>query len=167
MTYFEDCGKSYVAWSQGDDTYKGARASLYIAETSKDKPWQITSDATRIVQPVYGWELSGVSEGPNVLVKDGMIYMVFSAQEVSDQYATGMMTAKVGSDLTKASSWTKSNYPWMHNGVFPGQNGLGHNSYFADPYGDIYNVYHFGNSGARNASIVPIHFRTDARRFSI
>lgn len=161
MTYFEVDGKSYVAWSQGDDTYKGARASLYIAETSKDKPWQITSDATRIVQPVYGWELSGVSEGPNVLVKDGMIYMVFSAQEVSDQYATGMMTAKVGSDLTKASSWTKSNYPWMHNGVFPGQNGLGHNSYFADPYGDIYNVYHFGNSGARNASIVPIHFRTD------
>lgn len=31
MTYFEVDGKSYVAWSQGDDTYKGARASLYIA----------------------------------------------------------------------------------------------------------------------------------------
>lgn len=161
MTYFEVNGKSYIAWSQGNQTTKGALADVSIAEVTKDKPWQAITDPVRIARCEYGWELGGVNEGPNVLVNDGKVYMVFSAQYVGTQYATGMMIANVGDDLTKASSWTKSNYPWMHNGVFPGQSGLGHNSYFTDPYGDIYNVYHFGGGGNRHASIVPIHFRTD------
>lgn len=163
MTYFEVNGQSYVAWSQGDDTYKGARAGLYIAKTDASKPWQITSDPVRLVQPVYGWELSGVSEGPNVLVSGGKVYMVFSAQEVSAQYATGMMIADADADLTKASSWTKSNYPWLKNGTFSNQQGLGHNSYFSDPYGDTYNVYHalLNGRGSRHAGILPVHFRTD------
>jgi GH43 family beta-xylosidase len=161
MTYFEVNGKSYLAWSQGDETYKGALANVSIAETSKDKPWQIIGTPTRISRCEYGWELGGVNEGPNVLVNGSKVYMVFSAQYVGTQYATGMLVANVGDDLTKAASWTKSNYPWMHNGVFAGQSGLGHNSYFTDPYGDTYNVYHFGGNGSRHASIVPVHFRTD------
>ena len=163
MTYFEVNGTSYVAWSQGDDTYAGARAGLYIAKTTKDKPWQVTSDPVRLAQPVYGWELSGVSEGPNVLVSSGKVYMVFSAQEVGAQYATGMMIADAKSDLTKADSWTKSNYPWLKNGTFANQQGLGHNSYFTDPYGDTYNVYHalLNGTGSRHAGILPVHFRAD------
>ena len=164
MTYFEVKGQPYVAWSQGDDTYAGARAGLYIAKTTKDKPWQIVSDAVRLVQPVYGWELSGVSEGPNVLVSGGKVYMVFSAQEVSPQYATGMMIADADAkDLTDPDAWTKSNYPWLKNGTFANQQGLGHNSYFTDPYGDTYNVYHalLNGTGSRHAGILPVHFRSD------
>ena len=163
MTYFEVNGQSYVAWSQGDDTYAGARAGLYIAKTTKEKPWQITSDPVRLAQPVYGWELSGVSEGPNVLVSGGNVYMVFSAQEVGPQYATGMIIADKTADLTDADSWTKSNYPWLKNGTFANQQGLGHNSYFTDPYGDTYNVYHalLNGTGSRHAGILPVHFRAD------
>ncbi|NEG95442.1 family 43 glycosylhydrolase [Bifidobacterium sp. SMB2] len=165
MTYFEVGDKAYIAWSQGDQVRKGAKANVSIAEVSKDKPWQALTEPQRIMRPEWGWELDGVNEGPNVLVSGGKVYMVFSAQLVTPQYATGMLVANVGDDLTKASSWTKSNYPWLHNGTFAGQYGLGHNSYFSDPYGDVYNVYHAmtnGNSNtARHAGVVPVHFRAD------
>lgn len=165
MTYFEACGKSYIAWSQGDQERKGAKANVSIAEVNSDKPWQAITEPQRLMRPEWGWELDGVNEGPNVLVSGGKVYMVFSAQLVTPQYATGMLIANVGDDLTDPASWTKSNYPWLHNGTFAGQFGLGHNSYFTDPYGDTYNVYHAMTSGtnntARHAGVVPVHFRAD------
>ena len=165
MTYFEAGGKSYIAWSQGDQERKGAKANVSIAEVNSDKPWQAITEPQRLMRPEWGWELAGVNEGPNVLVSGGKVYMVFSAQLVTPQYATGMLIANVGDDLTDPASWTKSNYPWLHNGTFAGQFGLGHNSYFTDPYGDTYNVYHAMTSGtnntARHAGVVPVHFRAD------
>ncbi|MBW3088587.1 family 43 glycosylhydrolase [Bifidobacterium sp. 82T24] len=165
MTYFEVGDKAYIAWSQGDEERAGAKANVSIAEVNPDKPWVALTTPQRIMRPEWGWELDGVNEGPNVLVSGGKVYMVFSAQLVTPQYATGMLVANVGDDLTKASSWTKSNYPWLHNGTFAGQYGLGHNSYFADPYGDVYNVYHAMTNGSRNtarsAGVVPVHFRAD------
>lgn len=165
MTYFEAGGKSYIAWSQGDQERKGAKADVSIAEVNSDKPWQAITEPQRLMRPEWGWELDGVNEGPNVLVSGGKVYMVFSAQLVTPQYATGMLIANVGDDLTDPASWTKSNYPWLHNGTFAGQFGLGHNSYFTDPYGDTYNVYHAMTSGtnntARHAGVVPVHFRAD------
>lgn len=165
MTYFEAGGKSYIAWSQGDQERKGAKANVSIAEVNSDKPWQAVTEPQRLMRPEWGWELDGVNEGPNVLVSGGKVYMVFSAQLVTPQYATGMLIANVGDDLTDPASWTKSNYPWLHNGTFAGQFGLGHNSYFTDPYGDTYNVYHAMTSGtnntARHAGVVPVHFRAD------
>lgn len=165
MTYFEAGGKSYIAWSQGDQERKGAKANVSIAEVNSDKPWQAITESQRLMRPEWGWELDGVNEGPNVLVSGGKVYMVFSAQLVTPQYATGMLIANVGDDLTDPASWTKSNYPWLHNGTFAGQFGLGHNSYFTDPYGDTYNVYHAMTSGtnntARHAGVVPVHFRAD------
>lgn len=165
MTYFEAGGKSYIAWSQGDQERKGAKANVSIAEVNSDKPWQAITEPQRLMRPEWGWELDGVNEGPNVLVSGGKVYMVFSAQLVTPQYATGMLIANVGDDLTDPASWTKSNYPWLHNGTFAGQFGLGHNSYFTDPYGDTYNVYHAMTNGtnntARHAGVVPVHFRAD------
>lgn len=165
MTYFEAGGKSYIAWSQGDQERKGAKANVSIAEVNSDKPWQAITEPQRLMRPEWGWELDGVNEGPNVLVSGGKVHMVFSAQLVTPQYATGMLIANVGDDLTDPASWTKSNYPWLHNGTFAGQFGLGHNSYFTDPYGDTYNVYHAMTSGtnntARHAGVVPVHFRAD------
>lgn len=165
MTYFEAGGKSYIAWSQGDQERKGAKANVSIAEVNSDKPWQAITEPQRLMRPEWGWELDGVNEGPNVLVSGGKVYMVFSAQLVTPQYAAGMLIANVGDDLTDPASWTKSNYPWLHNGTFAGQFGLGHNSYFTDPYGDTYNVYHAMTSGtnntARHAGVVPVHFRAD------
>lgn len=164
MTYFVVNGQSYLAWSQGNETYAGAKADVTIATTDPDKPWQITSDPVRIIRPEWGWELDGVSEGANVLLNDGKVYMVFSGQMVGPQYATGMMIADQDADLLDPAAWTKSNYPWLHNGVFEGQYGLGHNSYFKDPYGDAFNVYHAiasKDGGERHAGIVPIHYRAD------
>lgn len=163
MTYFEVAGQPYVSWSQGSQTLTGEKAYVAIAKTSKDKPWQVQSDPVRIARPEYGWELDGVNEGSNVLVNDGKVYMVFSAQLVTPQYATGMLIADEGADLTNPDAWTKSNYPWMHNGVFDRQYGLGHNAYFTDPYGDVYNVYHgmLDGKSPRSAAIVPVHFRVD------
>ena len=77
MTYFEAGGKSYIAWSQGDQERKGAKANVSIAEVNSDKPWQAITEPQRLMRPEWGWELDGVNEGPNVLVSGGKVYMVF------------------------------------------------------------------------------------------
>lgn len=163
MTYFEADGISYVCWSQRLFA-NGEAPGLLIAETDPYEPWQLLSEPVRIADNTYSWERDGCNEGPYVLKKDDLIYMVFSANGVGPQYATGMMIAAEGDDLTDPDVWTKSNYPWMHNGVFDGQYGLGHNAFFQDEYGDWYNVYHamaYNYYSDRISTVVPIHFRAD------
>ena len=163
MTYFEVDGTSYVCWSQRLFA-NGENPGLLIAETDPFEPWQLLSEPVRIASNDYGWEREGCNEGPYVIQNNGIVYMVFSANGVGPQYATGMLIAKEGDDLTDPDAWTKSNYPWMHNGVMPGQYGLGHNAFFQDEYGDWYNVYHAidrNQYADRSSTLVPVHFRAD------
>lgn len=51
MTYFEAGGKSYIAWSQGDQERKGAKANVSIAEVNSDKPWQAITEPQRLMRP--------------------------------------------------------------------------------------------------------------------
>jgi GH43 family beta-xylosidase len=91
------------------------------------------------------------------------MYMLFSGSNVGPKYTVGLLEIDAADDPMDPVAWRKSNYPWMHSLSQPGQYGPGHNSFVQDQFGDWYNVYHACgvNSGFRNASIRPVHFRFD------
>lgn len=147
MTYFKDevNGKSYVIWA-GKPTaaYQGGNTDLFIATVDETQPWMITSEATRVTCADYGWERVRycVNEGATVLQKDGNIFMCYSASGTGSEYAIGMCSAKGGSDLLDASSWTKSPYPLLTSRDVDGEEGPGHNSFTVDQDGNVIFVYH-------------------------
>lgn len=87
-----------------------------------------------------------VNEAPAVLVKNGRVFMTYSASATDANYAMGMLTASAGADLLDAASWTKSPLPVFASSATNGQYGPGHNSFTtsADGKTDIL-VYHARN----------------------
>ncbi len=164
MTYFEVDGQGYVVWAQRKRSPVDLGSWLYIATVDSTAPWKLTSDRVCISKPDYGWDnnTTFVDEGPFVIQRDGNIFMTFSGAGVNPSYCVGILTAKEGSNLLDASSWTKGNYPILTSRSVAGQYGPGHNSYIYDDDGTLYNVYHAQwNKGARSASIRRVHFDID------
>jgi hypothetical protein len=110
-----------------------------------DTPWSITGEQVMISKPDLPWEQIGyqVNEGPAVLIRNGRVFITYSASATDFNYCLGLLTAKDDADLLDPKSWTKSQRPvfatWTVNGVY----GPGHNSFTTTPDGktDIF-VYH-------------------------
>lgn len=142
MTYFEAGGKSYVSWA--DKTQQNL-SKVFIATVDPKEPWKLTSKATVITTPEYSWESVNipVNEGSAAFVKDGTVYLAFSAAATGAEYCVGLLTADANADLTKAESWTKVPYPVLTSGDFNDELcGPGHNSFTTDEYGNLVIVYH-------------------------
>ena len=143
MTYFEAGGKSYVSWA--DKTQENL-SKVFIATVDTDEPWKLTSKATVITTPgEYSWECVNiaVNEGSAAFVKDGTVYLAFSAAATGAEYCVGLMTADADADLTNADNWTKVPYPVLTSGDFNDELcGPGHNSFTTDEYGNLVIVYH-------------------------
>jgi GH43 family beta-xylosidase len=101
-----------------------------------------------LTEPEYAWEKIGhaVNEAPSVLVKNGRVFMTYSAAATDANYALGMLTARADANLLDPTSWTKSAQPVLASSVENGQYGPGHNSFTTTPDGktDIL-VYHARN----------------------
>lgn len=141
MTYFEDGDTSYVSWPGKPSI---GNTDIYIAKVNKERPWEITSAASVITQPEYGWERvrAIVNEGPTVLQHDGKIFMCYSGAGTGSEYAIGMLSAESGADLLNPASWTKSPYPLLTSRDVNGEEGPGHNSFTVDKDGNDIFVYH-------------------------
>lgn len=142
MTYFEAGGESYVSWA---DKTQQDLSKVFIATVDPKKPWKLTSNATVLTTPEYSWECVNiaVNEGPAAFVKDGTVYLAFSAAATGAEYCVGLMTADADADLTNADSWTKIPYPVLTSGDFNDELcGPGHNSFTTDEYGNLVIVYH-------------------------
>ncbi|WP_394163392.1 LamG-like jellyroll fold domain-containing protein [Galactobacter valiniphilus] len=138
MTYFEDeTGQAYYAWQQ--------LGAIFIAKVDPTVPTRLTSEPVRIVVPEYAWD-NTIAEGPNVLSRDGKLYLIYSGSTVGDSYTTGLAMADASgqSDLTDAASWTKLNYPIQKSAVFNGswQLGTGHGMWSEDEDGNTIYVFH-------------------------
>ncbi|MGO4547424.1 family 43 glycosylhydrolase [Paenibacillus sp. 2TAB23] len=137
-TTFELNGIRYLAWAQVDEV-----SNLYIARMSN--PWTIEGEQVRIASPTLEWEQHGhkVNEGPAVLVRNGRVFMTYSASATDDRYCMGLLTASVSSDLLDPASWTKSPEPIFRSHPAACEYGPGHNSFTRDEAGesDIL-VYH-------------------------
>lgn len=147
MTYFEAGGTSYLVWA--DETKNTQNPSglsyLFIATIDPENPTQLTSAAKCITAPEYTWEqvTYKVNEGPATYIKDGKVYMTFSASGTGSEYCVGLMYADVDADLTNVENWTKLPYPIMTSADFDNEvSGPGHNSFTIDENGNLVIVYH-------------------------
>jgi GH43 family beta-xylosidase len=102
-----------------------------------DSPTSIAGPATLITKPEYPWEKVkyDVNEGPAVLVKNGRVFITYSASATDANYCMGMVTARADADLLDARSWTKSPEPVFKSSDRNGQWGPGHNAFTTTPDG--------------------------------
>ena len=160
MTYFQDSGQSYYAWQM--------LGSIFIAKMDPANPTRLTSAPVRILAPEYAWD-NTIAEGPNVHVRDGKLYLIYSGSTVGDTYTTGLATATAGEgvDLTSPAAWSKLNYPIQKSGLFNGewQLGTGHGMWSFDEDDNLLYVFHArtSNNGltGRDTFVRRVHFAAD------
>lgn len=149
-TVLQTGGQLYFIWSgwEGDTN---VRQNLYIARMSN--PWTIDSNRVEIARPTHSWETNHsphVNEGPQVIVRNGLINLVYSASgSWTNDYCLGLITASTTSDLLNPASWSKRSQP-----IFKSGNGLygpGHHSFTKSPDGTedwmLYHVAKYNNAG--------------------
>ncbi|UOQ67452.1 glycoside hydrolase family 43 protein [Hymenobacter volaticus] len=104
-------GQKYFIWS-GWEGFTNVSQNIYIARMSN--PWTISSDRVCISRPEHEWEKQGypyVNEGPQVLTRNGRIFIVYSASgSWTDEYCLGQLTY-LGGDLPDPTSWRKEPQP--------------------------------------------------------
>lgn len=160
---FEFDGKLFFVWSGWPVNHDGQQ-NLYLAPMSD--PATISGPRVLLSQPDQPWERHGLplQEGPEPLIRDGRLFIVYSASgSWTDDYCLGLLTFK-GGDLLDPKQWVKSPQPVFAkaNGTF----GPGHNSMVHDATGSWWNVYHAideSGGGWKKRSIRAQPFTWDAK----
>ena len=108
-TTFAHRSVRYLVWTQTELDVRGT--NLYIAKM--DTPWSITGDPVLLTRPEFRWERIGhwVNEGPAVLIRNGRVFLSFSASATDHNYCLGLLTADEDADLLDAAAWSKSPEP--------------------------------------------------------
>lgn len=150
---FEHHKQLYFIWSGWEGDVNGQQ-NIYMAKMKN--PWTIEGKRAKISSPEFAWERVGdlknaddppqvyVNEGPEVLVHDNKLFLIYSASGCwTDSYSLGMLTANGNSDLMNPASWKKTPTPVFkesrENKVFA----PGHNSFFVSPNGkENFILYH-------------------------
>jgi GH43 family beta-xylosidase len=67
-------------------------------------PWSIDGAQTSLSSPTLDWETRGfkVNEAPAVLIRNGRVFITYSASATDANYCVGMLTAAADADLTHA-----------------------------------------------------------------
>lgn len=141
-TVFEHKGQRYLVWAQRDP--EGTmNSALYLA--TLDSPTQVGELEVEITRPTLDWEIQGykVNEGAAVIIRNGKIFISYSASATDHRYAMGLVWADADAELLNPASWQKSSEPvfFTHEGLK--RFGPGHNSFTVadDGQTDIM-VYH-------------------------
>jgi GH43 family beta-xylosidase len=132
-TTFALDGRRYLVWAQRPPAAGKHMTAVYIARM--DTPLSTTGPARLLTAPEHAWEKVkfDVNEAPAVLVKNGRVFLTYSASATDANYALGMLTAKAGADLLDPAAWTKSPAPVFASSDTAGQYGPGHNSFTTTP----------------------------------
>ncbi len=137
-TILEHQGRRYAIWSGWADDRD--EQWLYIAAMSN--PWTISSSRVRIcANDDFLWERvgetragRGLNEGPQVLQRDGRVFVVYSASGSWEAtYKLGLLELRPGGDPLCAADWRKHAEP-----VFQAAGrtyGVGHCSFTKSPDG--------------------------------
>lgn len=143
-TTFELNGQRYLVWAQGDPKIK-VNSNIYIAKM--DTPWSIIGTPVMLSTPQFPWECvrAKVNEGPEVLQKNGRVFITYSASGIGSEYCLGLLTADASADLLDPKSWTKSPDPVFKSSPENSQFGPGHNCFTTMPDGTDILVYHDRN----------------------
>ena len=134
-----------VFQNSGDGRWYGiwaARPGHVLTIARLANPW--TVEGHRVVIPASGFGCSEVREAPEMLERNGKLFLVYSACDTgTPDYKLGMLIASTNSNVMDPSSWQQYPNPVFErndqNGVF----GPGHNGFFRSPDGtEDWIVYH-------------------------
>ena len=117
------------------------------ATIDPEHPWQLTSDVSVVMWPMYGWDRmeTEVDEGPYLLRHGDDLFVTVSGSStgMGDLYDLGLLHAKSGEDLLDPDVWEETGYPLLTKESVPGEYGPGHNNFVEDrETGDIIMIYH-------------------------
>lgn len=140
-TTFTHKGVLYYVWAQKDPDIRG-NSNLYIA--SMQTPYQLASEPVRISIPEYDWETRGfwVNEGPAALIRNGRVFISYSASATDENYCVGLLWADEDANLLDPDSWHKADQPVFKTCYEYGVYGPGHNSFTVSEDGSDVLVYH-------------------------
>lgn len=144
-TTFELDGQRYMIWTDRASE-EVINTGLYIAEMTS--PTTLADKQVVISQPTYDWEIQGhrVNEAPAVLIRNGKVFVTFSASATDANYNIGLLWADKDSDLLDPASWHKLPEPVFFSNEKLDRFGPGHNSFTkaADGETDVM-IYHARN----------------------
>ncbi|MFC5630334.1 MULTISPECIES: glycoside hydrolase family 43 protein [Streptococcus] len=127
-TVFELEDELYYIWAQLDPRIPG-NSNLYISKMAN--PWTLTGPQKLLTIPEYDWEKIGflVNEAPAVIIRNGKVFVTYSASATDENYAMGLLWADANSDLLDGYSWHKSEKPVFVSSEKNRLFGPGHNSF--------------------------------------
>lgn len=139
-TVFTHNGEHYFVWAEKVGRQHGI-SNLYISRLAA--PNRLKDIQVLLTTPDYDWERVGfwVNEGPSALLRDGKVYLTYSAAATGAMYCMGMLTARLDDDLLDPRSWKKERYPVLSTDASKGIYGPGHNS-FTEENGKVLCIYH-------------------------
>ena len=134
--YFLWCGRPSAA-GQG----------LYLSKMSN--PW--TTVEARVALEADGFGCPVVREGPVTLVRNGKIFLTYSACPAdTPDYRLGMLVASADADPLNPKSWVQQPGPVFARNDAEGVFGPGHHGFFRSPDGtEDWIVYHAKSGTAR------------------
>lgn len=146
-------GQLYLSWSgwEGD---KNGQQNVYLCRMSN--PWTCEGKRLLLSAPTLPWERHNhdpdpnsprnsvlVNEAPGFLRHGDHLFIAYSASGCwTDEYAMGLLTARINSDLMNADSWTKSPIPVFKASARNGVYGPGHGCFFHTESGQTWLLYH-------------------------
>ncbi|ALJ01483.1 alpha-N-arabinofuranosidase [Rufibacter tibetensis] len=127
-TTFEHKGQRYMIWVDRASN-KEINTGLYIAKMTS--PTTLGDKQVVISRPEYAWERIGhnVNEAPAVIIRNGKVFVTFSASATDANYALGLLWAKEDADLLDTASWNKLPEPVFYTNERLKRFGPGHNSF--------------------------------------
>lgn len=119
---------------------------LYISRMAN--PYTLQGDG--VCLPADGFGCEEVREGPEVLRRNGKIFLVYSICDTGKpDYKFGMLIADEHADLLKPSSWKQHPSPVFVRSDVNGVYGPGHNGFFRSPDGtEDWIIYHAKTTSA-------------------
>ncbi len=167
-TTFAHRGQRYYLWAQKHPDIPG-NSNLYLAPLAT--PMRLGGAPVLLAKPEHDWEVQGfaVNEGPAVLIRNGKVFVTYSASATDERYAMGLLWADADADLLEPGNWHKSPAPVFVSDPERSVFGPGHNSFTTSEDGatDLM-VYHARNyreiegdplwNPDRHACIQPLHW---------
>ncbi len=137
-TILEYRGQRYLLWSGWQD----GRDEQWLYIATMENPWTISSNRVRLcANNDHAWERvnetetsRGLNEGPQVLVRDGRVFVVYSASASWEiTYKLGLLELARGADPMDPLAWRKHREPVFQRTARTW--GVGHNCFVKSPDG--------------------------------
>lgn len=142
MNVFSYKDQLYAVWSGWEKQALTDKTSQHLYLAKMENPYTMNGLRVRISGPDQSWETGGpldLQEGPEVLIKDDKLFIVYSCRESwTVNYRLGALKLKDGeNNLLSSSNWVKK------GPVFQGPLGVGHSSFVTSPDGtEDWIIYH-------------------------